>query len=62
MYSATYAMGHLSKTELNITHFYTNPKFLLSLWKDLAEMNLKQLEVLKKNVLVKLCGKEIFCP
>ena len=55
-------MGQLSKTELNLTHFYTNPNFILALWKDLAELNQKQLEVLKKYFWVKLCGKEIFGP
>ena len=55
-------MGHLSKTELNLTHFYRNLMFLLALRKDLAELNQKQLEVLKKYFLVKLCGKEIFGP
>ena len=44
-------MGHFSKTELNITHFYTNPKFLLALWKDLTEPNQKKVGLLKKTVL-----------
>ena len=39
----------MSKTELNLTHFYTNPNFLLALWKDVAELSQKQLEVLKKS-------------
>ena len=42
-------MGHLSKIALNLTHFYTNPNFLLALWRDLAELSQKQLEVLKKS-------------
>ena len=49
MYSAPYGMGHSSNTELNMTHFYTNPNFLLALWIDLAEMFQEQLEVLKKS-------------
>ena len=36
-------MIRVSKTELNLTHFYTNPNLLLVLWKDLAEMNKKKL-------------------
>ena len=47
-YSAPYGMGHLSKTELNLMHFYTNPKFLLALWKDLADLNLEKLKFWKK--------------
>ena len=63
MYSAHYAMGHLSKTELNLTRFSTNPKFLLDLWKYLSELNLKQLEVLKKgNFLWSCVGKKYFAP
>ena len=61
MYTAPYAMVHLSKKELNLTHFYTIPDFLLTLWKDLAELTLEKLEVLKKKLLMKLCAKEIFC-
>ena len=41
-------MAHFSNTELNIVHFYTNPNFLLDIWKDLIELFQKQLEVLKK--------------
>ena len=41
-------MGHLSKKESNRMRFYTNTKFLLDIWKELTEMNHKQLEVLKK--------------
>ena len=48
-YSAPYDMGHFIKIELNLTHFYKNPDFLLSLWEDLAEIFQKQLEVLKKS-------------
>ena len=43
-------IGHFSKTELNLTHFHTNPNFLLALWKDLAELLQKQTEVLKKSI------------
>ena len=49
MYSAPYGMRHLSKTVLNLMHFYTNPNLLLAPWKDLVELNQKQLEVLKKS-------------
>ena len=62
MYSAPYNMGHLSKIEINMTHFYTKINFLLALWKDLAKLNLKQIKALKKYLMVKLCGKEIFTP
>ena len=55
-------MGHLLNIELNLTHFNTNPKILLALWKDLADLFHKQLEVLKKYFLVKLCDKEIYGP
>ena len=48
-YIAPDAMGQLSNTELNITHFYTNPNFLFCIWKDLAELFQKQLVVLEKN-------------
>ena len=48
-WSETYGMGHLSKTELNLTQFYTNPNFSLALCKYIAEMNQKQLEFLKEN-------------
>ena len=48
-YSAPYGMGHFSMTELNLAHFYTNPRFLLAIWKDLDEMFQKQLDVLKKS-------------
>ena len=47
-YSAPYGKGHFSNTELNLTHFYTNPNFLLDIWKYIAELFQKQLEVLKK--------------
>ena len=47
MYSAPDAMGHFSKRELNLMHFYTNPNFLLALWKNLAELNQKQVKLLK---------------
>ena len=50
------------QTELNLTHFYTKPNFLLALWKDFTKLFQKQLEVLKKYVLVKLCRKEIYRP
>ena len=50
MYSAPVAMGHFPKTELNVTHFYTTPKFSLALWKDLAKLFQKQLEVSKKKL------------
>ena len=40
-------MVDVSKIELNLTHFYTNPNFILALWKDLTELNQKQLRVLK---------------
>ena len=43
-YSAPYGMVHLSKTELNITHLYKNPNIVLALWKDIADLNQKQLE------------------
>ena len=56
-YIAPYGMGHLSKTELNPTHFYTNPNFLLGIWKISPRWIRKNL-----NFLVKLCGKEIFGP
>ena len=62
VYSAPDAMGHFSKTELNLTHFYTTPNFLLDLWKYLAELNQKQVELLKKYFLMMLCGKEIYSP
>ena len=48
MYNAPCATGHISKIELNLTHFNTNPNFLLHDWKDLTNLNLKQLEVFKK--------------
>ena len=35
-------IGVVSKTQLNLTHFYTNSNFLLGLWKDLADPNPKQ--------------------
>ena len=47
--SAPDAMRRFSKTESNIKHFYTNPNFLLTLWKDLDELFQKQLVVLKKS-------------
>ena len=53
-------MGHFSKKELNITHFYTHPNFLLDLCKDFVDLFQKELEVLKKYFLVKLYGKEVF--
>ena len=40
--SAPDAMGGVSNTELNLTHFYTNSKCLLSVWKDISGLNLKQ--------------------
>ena len=46
-YKQNESMGCVSKTELNITHFYTDDNFLLALWKDLVKMNLKNVEVLK---------------
>ena len=49
-YIEPYGMGHLSKTELNLTHFYTKPNFLLDPWKGLAELNKKQLEVKNNNL------------
>ena len=49
MYSAPYDMGKFLKTELNLTHFYTKPKFLLAIWKYLVELFQKQLEVLKQR-------------
>ena len=61
MYSSLDTMGHSSKTELNLTHFYTGPNSLLDLWKYLAALFQKQLEFLK-NLLVELCGKEIYGP
>ena len=60
--SASYGKGHWRKTELNLTHFYTNPNYFLALWEDLDNLNLKQLEILGKYVLVKLCGKEKIGP
>ena len=42
-------MGNLSKTELNLMHFYRNPNLLLDLWKDLAKLFQKQIEVKKKR-------------
>ena len=33
-------MGGVSKTELNLAHFYTNPNFLLTPWKDIANLNM----------------------
>ena len=48
-YSALGAMGQFSNIELNITHFYTRPNFLLALWKDLAKLNQKQVEILEKG-------------
>ena len=60
MYSAPYAMVHLSKKELNLTHFYTIPDFLLTLWKDLAELTLEKLEVLKKKTFDEvMCKRDI---
>ena len=50
VYSEPYGMGHLSNTELNLTCFYRNPDFLLALWKDFAELNQKQLKVLKNVI------------
>ena len=35
-------MVGVSNTELNLTHFYTNYKFVSDLWDNIAEMNLKQ--------------------
>ena len=49
-------MGGVSKTELNLTHFYTNPNFILALCKDLDDINQKQREFLKRYFLMKLCG------
>ena len=43
-------MAHFSKKELNLTHSYTNPNFLLALWKDLAELFEKHFEVLTKSI------------
>ena len=48
-YSAPYGMVHLSKTELNLTQFNTSSNFVLTLSKDLVELDQKQLEVLKKK-------------
>ena len=62
IYSVPDTMGHLSNTELNLTHFNTNPNFLLDLWKDIAELIQKQVKNLKKYFLVELCGKEIYPP
>ena len=36
------AMGGVSKTESNLTHFYTTHHYLLDICKDLAKMNPKQ--------------------
>ena len=56
-------MGHLSKTELNLTYFYKNPNFLLALWKYLAGLNQKQLESLKKSTFWWSCaGKKYLAP
>ena len=41
-------MGHFSKTDLNLTQFYTNPNFSLALWKYISELLHKQLEFLNK--------------
>ena len=54
----TWCYVPLLKTELNLSHFYTNPNLLLALWKDLAELNQKQLEILK-NVLFGEVMREI---
>ena len=54
-------MVGVSKTELNLTRFYTNPKRLLDLCKDIAKLNQKQLDILKEKI-AKLWGKEIFYP
>ena len=35
-------MGSVSKIELDPTHFYTRPNFLLALGKDLTDLNPKQ--------------------
>ena len=48
-FSAPYDIGHFSITELNIKNFYTNPEFLLDLWKYFSELFQKKLEVLKKS-------------
>ena len=55
-------MCHFCKTNLNLRQFYTNPKFILSLWKYLAEMNEKHVGLLKKTSLGGVTGKEIYAP
>ena len=37
-YIALDSIGHFSKTKLNLTHSHINPKFLLALWKYLADL------------------------
>ena len=48
-----------SKKELNLTHFYTNPNFLLALWKDLTELNPRQCWSFEKVLFGKVMGEQI---
>ena len=56
-------MGHFSKTELNLTHFYTKHQRLLALWKDLAKLNQKQVKSLEKCTFwCSYAGKKYMAP
>ena len=61
-YSALYSMGHFWKTNLNLRYFYTNPKFLLALWKYLTELNQKQVELFKKVHFGEVMREINICP
>ena len=52
-------MSGVSKKGVNLTHFNTNPNFVLALWKDLADTNQKQLKVLKKKLFSEFMGERI---
>ena len=55
-------MGHFSKAELNLTYFYTKPKCLLVLWKDLSKMFQEQHGVLKKSTFGEVMRERNICP
>ena len=55
-------MGGVSKTEINLTCFYTKT-FLLAVWKYSAELILIQHRFFEKNVLFgEVIGEKIFGP
>ena len=49
-------MSGVSQIELIIMHFYTNPNFLLGIWKDIDELNTKQLRSFENLIFGEVMG------